>query len=88
MSLDEDDSLERIVVLREDLEMWVDALWRAHNHLYALDLALGYADLRNEAKRSKLTNVVARAFNRAEGYFPDDTTPTDDETVADELSIE
>jgi hypothetical protein len=74
-----DDNIERMVVLREDLEMFVDALFRAHNYSLAHDLVTGYAELRNDAKRSKLTNVLARAYNRAEGYFPDDTPLGDDD---------
>ena len=73
-----DDELERIVVMRSDLDMWIYALGRAYAYSFAHDLAAGYADLRPDAKRSKLTNVLERANNRAEGYLPNVESPSDD----------
>lgn len=70
MPLEENDTLERVAVLRSDLEEWMNALSRAHSFSFAQDLAEGYRDLRQDAKRSKLTNLLARAFNKAEGYLP------------------
>jgi hypothetical protein len=79
MSLEESDSLERVAVLRSDLEAWIDALWRAHSYSFAQDLAEGYRDLRQDAKRSKLTNLLARSYNKAEGYLPQtEETPDED----------
>lgn len=79
MPLEEGDSLERVAVLRSDLEDWIYALNRAHAHTFAQDLAEGYRDLRQDAKRSKLTNLLARAYNKAEGYLPEtEEAPNED----------
>jgi hypothetical protein len=62
--------------------MWFEALSRAHDLSYVQDLSEGYRDLRPD-RRSKLTNVLARSVNRAEGYLVEE--PTDGQPVQQDL---
>lgn len=71
-----EDELERVAILRSDLEDIANALAMAYSHALALDLADGYRNLRENAKQSKLTNMLERTAQRAHGYLPqDEETP-------------
>lgn len=69
---------DQVVVLRQHLEEMYTAIARAHSYFSALDLADAYR-LGNTNSSSKIANILARAYNHAEGYLYDgdarDVTP-------------
>jgi hypothetical protein len=65
------DPNEGVVVLRQHLQEILAALSWAHSHFSALDLADAYRQGRQAPAPSKITTLLARAYNHAEGYVYD-----------------
>ena len=72
LPLPENDPIERVAVLRTDLEEWQAVLRWAHGLAASLDLVNGYLATRPNAKSSKLTLMAVRSHNRIEGYLHED----------------
>lgn len=66
----------QVLVMRQHLQEILAALSWAHTHFYALDLSEAARQGRAEARPSKATTLIQRAYNHTEGYLVDESTPS------------
>lgn len=69
MPLDINDPVERVVVMRSHLVQWEAALREAHGLSASWDLVTSYLNRSPTSRQSKLTALLARAYNHLEGYL-------------------